>query len=152
VGGGVHTGSIRHVGHFWYITPASGDCEAGEFGGIEIGRGNRSTRTKPAPAPLGPPQIPLGQARARTRAAAVESQRLTAWAMTRPGYYLTKGGKCCTSHLFVHIWTVEITFWMSSNQNKKQLPWQTYLLPIRLYSTVVHVSVWSFHQALSVKI
>jgi hypothetical protein len=49
-----------------------------------IGRGNRSTRRKPARAPLCPPQIPLDQTRARTRAAAVGSQRLTAWAMARP--------------------------------------------------------------------
>jgi hypothetical protein len=33
-----------------------GDC--GEIGGMEIGRVNRSTRRKPAPAPLVPPQIP----------------------------------------------------------------------------------------------
>jgi hypothetical protein len=33
-----------------------GDC--GEIGGMKIGRGNRSTRRKPAPAPLCPPQIP----------------------------------------------------------------------------------------------
>jgi hypothetical protein len=42
-----------------------------------IGRGNRSTRRKPAPVPLCPPQTPLA-ARMRTRAAAVGSQRLTA--------------------------------------------------------------------------
>jgi hypothetical protein len=59
-----------------------GDC--GVIGGIKIGRGNRSTRRKPAPAPLCPPQNPLDQIRARTRAAAVGSQRLTAWAMARP--------------------------------------------------------------------
>jgi hypothetical protein len=28
------------------------------FGGMRIGRGNRSTRRKPAPVPLHPPQIP----------------------------------------------------------------------------------------------
>jgi hypothetical protein len=39
---------------------------------------------KPAPVPLCPPQIPHDQTRARTRAAAVGSQRLTAWAMARP--------------------------------------------------------------------
>jgi hypothetical protein len=33
-----------------------GDCR--EIGGMKIGRGNRSTRRKPAPAPLCPPQIP----------------------------------------------------------------------------------------------
>jgi hypothetical protein len=62
---------------------APGDYDDGEFGGMKIGRGNRSTRGKPAPAPLCPPQIPLDQTRARTRAAAVGSQRLTAWAMAR---------------------------------------------------------------------
>jgi hypothetical protein len=46
-----------------------GDC--GEFGGMKIGRENRSTRRKPAPAPFCPPQIPYDQTRARTRAAAV---------------------------------------------------------------------------------
>jgi hypothetical protein len=42
-----------------------------------IGRGNRSTRRKPAPVPLCPAQTPYA-ARTRTRAAAVGSQRLTA--------------------------------------------------------------------------
>jgi hypothetical protein len=49
-----------------------GDC--GATGEMKIGRGNRSTRRKPAPAPLCPPQIPYDQIRARTLAAAVESQ------------------------------------------------------------------------------
>jgi hypothetical protein len=53
-----------------------GDC--GAIGGIKIGRGNRRTRRKPAPAPLCPPQIPHDQTRARTRAAPVGRQRLTA--------------------------------------------------------------------------
>jgi hypothetical protein len=35
-----------------------GDGDCGEIGEIKIGRGNRSTRRKPAPAPLCPPQIP----------------------------------------------------------------------------------------------
>jgi hypothetical protein len=34
-----------------------GDGDCGEIGGMKIGRGNRSTRRKPAPAPLCPPQI-----------------------------------------------------------------------------------------------
>jgi hypothetical protein len=58
----------------WPIVPAPGDCDDAEFGGMKIGRGNRSTLRKLAPAPLCPPQIPLDQ----TRAAAVGSQRLTA--------------------------------------------------------------------------
>jgi hypothetical protein len=44
---------------------------------------NRSTRRKPAPVPLCPPQTPHA-ARTRTRAPAVGRQRLTAWATARP--------------------------------------------------------------------
>jgi hypothetical protein len=62
----------------WPIVPDPGDYDDGEFDGMKIGRGNRSTRIKPAPAPLCPPQISLDQTRARTWAAAVGSQRLTA--------------------------------------------------------------------------
>jgi hypothetical protein len=57
------------------IVPALGDYDDAEIGGM-IGRGNRSTRTKPAPVPLCPPQTPHA-ARTRTRAAAVGNQRLT---------------------------------------------------------------------------
>jgi hypothetical protein len=59
-----------------------GDC--GAIGEMKIDRGNRSTRRKPAPAPLCPPQIQHDQTRALTRASAVGSQRLTALAMARP--------------------------------------------------------------------
>jgi hypothetical protein len=38
-----------------------GDC--GAIGGMKIGRGHRSTRRKPTPAPFCPPQIPLDQTR-----------------------------------------------------------------------------------------
>jgi hypothetical protein len=55
---GVHTGSTRHVGHFWLLVSEPGDCEDGEFAEMTIGRGHRSTRRKPAPAPLCPQQIP----------------------------------------------------------------------------------------------
>jgi hypothetical protein len=55
---------------------------------MRIGRGNRSTCRKPAPMLLCPPQIPHDLTRARTRAAAVGKQRLTAWAMTRPWIHL----------------------------------------------------------------
>jgi hypothetical protein len=41
-----------------------GDC--GVIGGMKIGRGNQSTRRKPAQAPLCPTQIPHDQSRART--------------------------------------------------------------------------------------
>jgi hypothetical protein len=60
------------------------DDDCGAIGGIRIGRGNRSTRRKPTEVPLCPPQISHDLSRARTRAAAVGSRRLTAWAMARP--------------------------------------------------------------------
>jgi hypothetical protein len=44
---------------------------------MRIGRGNRNTRRKLTPVPLCPPQIPHDRTRARTRAAAVGSRRLT---------------------------------------------------------------------------
>jgi hypothetical protein len=49
-----------------------GDC--GEIGGTKIGRENRSTLRKPAPAPLCPPQIPHDQTQAQTWAAVVGNQ------------------------------------------------------------------------------
>jgi hypothetical protein len=79
--GGVESklGPLGTAAIYCPIVPAPGDCEDGElFGGMKIGRGNQSTRKKPAPAPLCPPQIPLDQTLDRTRAAAVGSQRLTA--------------------------------------------------------------------------
>jgi hypothetical protein len=45
------------------LLTASGGCDDdGEVGGMNgFGRGNRSTRRKPAPTPLCPPQIPLAR-------------------------------------------------------------------------------------------
>jgi hypothetical protein len=84
VGVGSKLGPLGTSATEWPILPAPGDYDAGEFGGMKIGRGNRSTRRKPAPAPLCPPQIVLDQTRLWTWAAAVGRQRLTAWAMARP--------------------------------------------------------------------
>jgi hypothetical protein len=53
---------------------------------MRIGKGNRSTRRKLAPVPLGPPHVLTW---ARTRAAAVGSRRLTTYAMARPVRPLT---------------------------------------------------------------
>jgi hypothetical protein len=74
--------------------PVPGDYDDGEIGGKMIGKGNRSTRRKPAPMPLCPPQTPHA-ARTRTRAAAVGSQRLTAWATARLAVVYT--GRCTPS-------------------------------------------------------
>jgi hypothetical protein len=40
------------------IVPSPGDYDDGKIGGIMIGKGNRSTRRKPASVLLRPPQIP----------------------------------------------------------------------------------------------
>jgi hypothetical protein len=58
--------------------------EYGAFGGMRIGRGNRSTLRNLVSVPLCPPQIPHDLTWDRTRAAAVGSRRLTAWAKARP--------------------------------------------------------------------
>jgi hypothetical protein len=73
------------------------DDECGAVGGIWIGRGNRSTRIKPAPVPLCPPQIPHKLTWARTRVATIGSRRLTAWAMIRPYSSITSVSTKITS-------------------------------------------------------
>jgi hypothetical protein len=83
VGSGVQLGPLGTAATIRPFVPATGDYDDGEIGGMMIGRGNRSTRIKPAPVPLCPPQTPLA-ARTRTRAVAVGSQRLTASATARP--------------------------------------------------------------------
>jgi hypothetical protein len=55
-------GPLCTAAMYWPIVPAPGDCEDGKFGGMNgFGRGNRSTRRKPDPTPLCPPQIPLAR-------------------------------------------------------------------------------------------
>jgi hypothetical protein len=76
VGGGVQLGPLSTAATNRPIVPTPGDYDDGETGGM-IGKGNRSTRRKPAPVPLCPPRTPHA-AQARTRAAAVGSQGLTA--------------------------------------------------------------------------
>jgi hypothetical protein len=63
------------------------DDECGAVGGMRIGRGNWSTRRKPAPVSLSAPQIPYNLNWARTRPAAFGSRWLTAWAMERPSLW-----------------------------------------------------------------
>jgi hypothetical protein len=64
-------GSPRQCGHQWPIVPVPGDYDDGEIGGM-IGRGNRSSRRKPAPVPLCPLQT-AHAARLRSRVASGES-------------------------------------------------------------------------------
>jgi hypothetical protein len=49
--------STRHCGHQWPIVSAPSDYNDGEIGGMN-GTGNRSSRRKPSPVPLCPPQTP----------------------------------------------------------------------------------------------
>jgi hypothetical protein len=83
LGGGVQLGPLGNAATNRPIVGAPGDYDDGESGGMTIGRGNRSTRRKLAAVLLCPPQTPHA-ARTRTRAAAVGSQRPTAWATARP--------------------------------------------------------------------
>jgi hypothetical protein len=69
--GGVQLGPLDTAATDGPIVSAPGDYDDGKFGGMKIGRGNRSTRRKHGPAPLCPPQIPLDHTRDRTRSAAV---------------------------------------------------------------------------------
>jgi hypothetical protein len=58
VGGGVQLGPLSTTATNRPIVPVLGDYDDGETGGMMIGKGNRSTRRKPAPVPLCPPQAP----------------------------------------------------------------------------------------------
>jgi hypothetical protein len=69
------------------------DVDCGTIGGMWIGRGKRSTRRKHAPVPLCTIQIPHDVTQARTRAAAVGSRRLTAWATARSQTFVTSSDK-----------------------------------------------------------
>jgi hypothetical protein len=57
IGGGFRIGPLGRSATNWPTEPAPGDYDDGEIGGM-IGKGNRSTRRKPALVPLCPPQIP----------------------------------------------------------------------------------------------
>jgi hypothetical protein len=114
VGGGVQMGPLGKSATEWPIVPAPGDYDDGEFSGMKIGRRNQSSRRKHTPAPLCLPQIPLDKTRARTRATAMGSQRLTAWTTARPsedvknseiyGMMTVQQVNSCTSQKRVFTW------------------------------------------------
>jgi hypothetical protein len=75
---GVRLSPFGTLASVWLAVPAPiDDNESGAVDEMRIGRRNRSTRRKPTPAPLSPPQISHDLTWARTLAAAVGSQRLT---------------------------------------------------------------------------
>jgi hypothetical protein len=93
-------------GHYWPIYQhrmkmmimMDDDDENGAIGG-KIVRGSWSTRRKPAPASLCPPQIPHDLTRARNLAVAVRSLQLTAWAMARPYFGVSIAAKFCSDSM-----------------------------------------------------
>jgi hypothetical protein len=82
------------------------DDECGAVGGMRTDRGNQSNPRKPAPLPLCPPQISHDLTWARTRAAAVGSRRLTAWAITRPFGELTRDSRAF-SYVVIHMANIQ---------------------------------------------
>jgi hypothetical protein len=86
----------------WPIVPASDGIadECGAVGRMRTGRANQSTRRKPAPVSLCPPQIPHDL----TRAAAAESRQLT-----RPGCVLSISGNAIHAHRVRRIHTHVVT-------------------------------------------
>jgi hypothetical protein len=69
---------------YWPIVPVPGDCEDGEVGGMKCGwQGKPKYSEKTCPSAILSTTNSTCQTRARTWAAAVGSQRLTAWAMAR---------------------------------------------------------------------
>jgi hypothetical protein len=128
-GGWSAFGSTRHCGHQWTIVPAPGDYYDGEIGGM-IDRGNQSTRKKPVPVPLCPSQT-AHTAWTRTRAAAVGSQRLTAWATARPFAALT----------YDVAWSVAL-LGLTTDKNVAWLFFQHYLWPVVLPLPKFCTYVW----------
>jgi hypothetical protein len=84
VGGGVHTGSTRHVGHWMAYCTYIGWLWWCRIWWNEDWQGKPKYSEKTCPSVTLFTTNPHDQTRARTRAAAVGSQRLTAWAMARP--------------------------------------------------------------------
>jgi hypothetical protein len=105
------------------------DGECGVVGGMRIGRGNRSTRRKPASVPLYPPQIPHDLTWDRTRASAVGSRHGKGLPAVRPNskfedHALAANCNCLfnVSAATFHIWKPAATWAciMHSTENPGQ--------------------------------
>jgi hypothetical protein len=77
--GGIQLGPLGTSAINWPIVPALGDYEDGEFG-----RGKLKHSEKTCPSATLSTTNPTWPDRARTQAAAVGSQQLTAWTVARP--------------------------------------------------------------------
>jgi hypothetical protein len=83
-GGGIQTGSNRHVGHWMAYCTCLGWLWWWRIWWNEDWQGKPKYSKKTCPSTTLSTTNPTWKTRARTRAAAVGSQRLTAWAMARP--------------------------------------------------------------------
>jgi hypothetical protein len=106
------------------------DDECRAVYGISIDWWNRSTRRKPAPVPLCPPQIPRDLTWARTQAAAVGSRLLTAWAMGPPypsfsdyacSFLCNKNSFKVISGKHSYAFLIYLYFWIPSNERPLDL-------------------------------
>jgi hypothetical protein len=97
----------------------------------KIGRGNRSTRRKPAPAPLCPPQIPHDQTRARTRVAVVGNIL---------GFYSGLPGRVRTVYLF----SLCVVSLLSSRFTASALVWLSTFLKYLVLHFLFHWALCSF--------
>jgi hypothetical protein len=127
---------VRPLGCLLYQSQVIDEC--GAVGGMRIGRGNQSTRRKPAPLPLCPPQNPHDLTWDQTRAAAVGSRRLTTWAMARPySLHYTNNIQTilitCDKHLSLYIYKSNRTTsprrlqWLCKNINRGTNWWRPQL-------------------------
>jgi hypothetical protein len=84
VGGGVQAGSTRHVGHWMAYCTCPGWLWICSCWWNEDWQGKPKYSEKTCPSATWSTTNPTCKTQARTLAAAVGSQRLTAWAMARP--------------------------------------------------------------------
>jgi hypothetical protein len=101
VGDGVQLGPLGTAATNTPTVPASGDYDDGDIGGMMVWQGKPEYSEKTSPSAAVSTTNPTWSARTRTRAAAVGSQRLTAWATPRPrsrySYWLRAGRPWCRS-------------------------------------------------------
>jgi hypothetical protein len=117
VGGGVQLGPLGTSASEWPIVPALGDYDDGEFGGMKIGRGNRSTS---ATLSTTNPTWPDPGANSGRRGGKPATNRLSHGAASVPSYFplvqqtqMCSRGPCSGHHQSVlepkiHIHTVKL--------------------------------------------
>jgi hypothetical protein len=123
--GGVRLSLLSTSATNWPIAPAPNDDDCGAVGGMRIGRGNRSC----------PPQISHDLTWARTRAAAVGSLLLIAWAVAHVPCQNVFGLKFRTLMACMRFsWSFQ-----SVQKNTRGIPWYGFW-PLPITSLSVHYS------------